>query len=173
MKTDHESQRFDKIQRVPKGLLELLSLAGGQTPFLLDGIVHGQLELLQYYGLTQLQSVFVNNGAVAEGGTVQLNLPTAWCVLFGAELVVAKTATCTDLRGGIRLNRGTGLSLTLREEPMMPFFVQAAVGTLTLGYVCPYPLLCPPGSIVIGQIALLEVDATCNATIAAEFGVLG
>lgn len=173
MKTSHEQQGTDKIQRVPKGLLELLSLAGGQTPYLLSGVVHPTLDLLQFYGLTQLQSAFVTNAAVAELGQVQLQLPASWTVLFGAVVTVVKTATITDLRVSVSLNRGVGVFLRLREEPLMPFFTAAAAGTLTLPYFSPYPLLCPPNSVIMGQPSLLEGDATCNMTVAAEFGVLG
>src|SRR5437868_7486753 len=95
----------DRIQRVPNGLLNLLSLQGGRTPELVADQVVGELELLQFYGLTQLttQSSSANP---AEGTSVALTLSsTAWTILFGASAEFTATGTLTALAGEVRLTR--------------------------------------------------------------------
>lgn len=171
-KPPHAQEPFDKIQRVPKGLLELLSLAGGQTPFLLDGIVRGQLDLLQFYGQTQLQTVTANNAAAAEAVQVIAQLGPSWTVLFSLQATIVKTATMTALRGAVALNRQAGLLMQIRQEELGPFGA-TETGIVSVCQFFPYPLLCPPNSEVIASCPIIGTDANANVSVRAEFGVLG
>jgi hypothetical protein len=163
-----------KIQRVPTGLLELLSISGGGTPIDLEERVRGGLDFLQLYGASQLQSGFANNAALAEGGNgVVLTLnATRWTVLFAAGAAVQKTATATALRASINLNRRTQFGTVIASEELGPFGA-TETGTCTFGALLPYPLVCPPGTTIAVILNVLGTDATANVSAFAEFGVIG
>lgn len=162
-----------RIQRVPRGLNDLLNIFGGTTPTELEDRVQSSLELLQLYGLTQLQTASASDAALAEGGTVSLTMSaTRWTVLFAAQVGITKTATMTALRGSILLNRSLGVAIQLKQEECGPFGATES-GFIAVAHWCPYPVLCPPGSIVQGSLAILGTDATANVSVRAEFGVLG
>ena len=163
-----------KIQRVPRGLNDLLSIIGGQTPTELETKTRLSLESIQLYGTTQLQFGFANNAALAEGGLgVQLTLSaTNWTVLFGAHGTFVKTATATALRGAVTLTRRTAAPIVLFTQELGPFGA-TETGSALVGGLLPYPLICPPGTIVASLLSILGTDATANVSISAEFGVLG
>ena len=162
-----------KIQRVPRGLNELLSIVGGQTPAELEQRTRLTLEAIQFYGTQQLQSGFANGAALAEGTAITLTLhPTAWTVLFGVTGAIVKTATMTALRGAIGLTRRTQFGITLFAEELGPFGATES-GTCSYGGFLPYPLLCPPGTTVDARANVIGTDATANVSVFAEFGVLG
>ena len=163
-----------KIQRVPRGLNELLSIVGGQTPIELEQRTRLTLESIQLYGAQQLQSGFANNAALAEGGNgVVLTLSaTNWTVLFNAGAAIVKTATATALRASINLNRRVQFGTVIAAEELGPFGA-TETGTCSFGVQLPYPLLCPPGTTVAVIVNVLGTDATANASVFAEFGVIG
>ena len=172
-KPPHSTAPDDKIQRVPRGLLELLSLAGGQTPYLLSGTVAPSLELLQLYGLTQLQSGVASNAVSTETVGADLVLsPTAWTVLFAATGQINKTATMTALFGTIVVRRTGGASSLVAGVPLGPFGA-TETGFVSFGGYLPYPLVCPPGTVVTCVASIIGTDATAVAIALAEFGVLG
>lgn len=161
------------IQRVPRGLGEILSIFGGQTPQRLSDEVGGVLELVQYYGLQQNRVAFVNNAAAAEGANVDLVMSTnAWTVLFAAEGVMIKTATMTAGRISVRLQRNATSDIQLFGDSIEPFGA-TETGPCSVGGFLPYPLLCPPNTIVRMRPQIIGTDATANVTISAEFGTLG
>lgn len=164
-----------KIQRLPRGLNDLLSIFGGQTPQNLEETVRGSLELLQFYGLQQRQLLALNNAALAEGGNVQVTA-AQWFVLFGATVTVVKTATATALRGAIFVNRsGSGAAnsnLPVSAQEGGPFGA-TETGAVHMPWQPSFPWLCPPGTTIQGFLAILGTDATANVTIQAEVGVLG
>lgn len=161
------------IQRVPRGLANILSLQSGRTPVALGDQVTAILDLLQCYGLTQLQTAQTQNAAAAEGtSVVVVPSSTAWCVLFGAQVSVVKTATMTALRAGIGLQRTSGAIQRVAEETLSPFGA-TETGTITVPFWAPYPILLPPGSQVVGVAAIIGTDATADVTTRVEFGLLG
>ena len=161
-----------KIQRVPRGLNELLSIVGGQTPAELEQRTRLTLESIQFYGTQQLQSGFANNAAAAEAAAVNLTLhPSAWTVLFGAQGAILKTGTMTALRGEVGIVRRTQFGVMLFAEELGPFGA-TETGTVSWGGYLPYPLLCPPGTIVNARASVIGTDATANVSVFAEFGVL-
>lgn len=161
-----------KIQRVPRGLNELLSIAGGATPVELEERTRGTLELLQFYASTQLQAVSANNAAVVEANTLLVKMSAErWTVLFSASATFVKTATVTALRGTISLNRRTPFDAVLFTEELGPFGA-TETGGANFGGMLPYPLLCPPDSILRVTPNIIGTDANVNATIIAEFGLL-
>jgi hypothetical protein len=163
------------IQRVPTGLLNLLSMASsGENPRDLAATVSGVLDLLQFYGLQQRQIIFATNAATAEGTAVPIPALTTWGVLFAANFTVAKTATMTALRAGIFVLRGSSppTPMLMMAEELGPFGA-TETGSASFAFVPPYPLLLPPGSLIQGIPQIIGTDATANCTVVAEIGILG
>lgn len=160
----------DKIQRVPRGLLELLSLQGGRTPELLADQVAGTIELSQYYA-NLTPAVFVDqNAALASGGSITRGIPTAppqWWLLLGVCAQVTKTATMTRCRIST-FARSMGLAV----EEMS--FITATTGLCTMAtWVAPYPMLMQPGDSVTLSLDLLAGDATADVRLRLRTGILG
>lgn len=163
----------ETIQRVPRGLGEVLSTFGGVTPAKIEDAIRGTLDLLQFYGLTQLQSAFQFNAAAAEGAAVTVTpSASAWTVLYGAYGVIGKTATMTALRGNVVVNRRTQFDGLLFSDELGPFGA-TETGNCAFGGRLPFPLLLPPGSTVSASAQIIGTDATATVSIFAEFGVLG
>lgn len=169
-----------QIQRPPRGLANVLSLQTGDTPRTLDTNVHGTIDLLQMYGLTQLQVGRVNAAALAEAAAVNLFLAggaafttpgDVWTVLFGVFGFFTKTATMTALTGEVYVNR-VGSSTLLQARELGPFGA-TETGQPAVGLWMPYPLVCPPGSSVSAVPSIIGTDATAAVSVLAEFGVLG
>lgn len=162
------------IQRVPRGLGNLLSLQSGQTPRNIADELVGTLDLLQFYGQTQVQTAQANNAAVAEGVSVTV-IPSAqsWIVLFAASVLIVKTATMTALRGAVSYQRSsTNLLLRLAEDQLGPFGA-TETGTCAVGWVNPAGMICPPGTQITGSAVIIGTDATADVTVRCEFGLLG
>ena len=161
----------EKIQRVPRGLNDLLALSGGQTPQLLADEVRPTLDLLQLYGLTQAQTLIATNAAAAEGATVGILLSaTQWTVLFAICATVAKTATMTALEIGATLQR-QGVQIPIVSRAGGPFGA-TETGAVHAPFFLPYPTLCPPGTVVGAVATIIGTDATASVTVRAEVGFL-
>lgn len=162
-----------KIQRVPQGLANLLACFTG-APSELEERVRGSIELLQMYGLQQRQILNTVNAAQAENtGIVVTPSLTDWLVFFGASYTLTKTATMTALGVSIQMRRSGGaVSIALNAGQGGPFGA-TETGNFTLPYWAPYPILCPPGTVFIGSLLILGTDATANAQLTLEFGIVG
>jgi len=160
------------IQRVPQGLGQLLSTFGGQTPQAIEDNARAVVELLQFYGLQQRTQLSATNAALTEGTPLSVTLPNAWCVFFGAELQIVKTGTITALFASLSLLRSGQFSMCVASETFDPFSA-TETGTVRLPFWAPYPILCPPKTVVIGRADIIGTDANVNATVSAEFGILG
>lgn len=163
-----------KIQRVPRGLNDLLSIFGGATPQELEERVRGTIDLLQFYGLTQLQTTIGTNAAAAEGaGTSPALPPRNWFLLFGVSANVVKTATVTALRADIALNRACDQALLLFTSGDLGPFGATETGTCSFGGRLDTPLLCPPGTTIACLMRIIGTDATAQITGFAEFAIVG
>lgn len=162
----------DKIQRVARGLAELLSLAGGRTPQLLVDDVQSTLDLLQFYGLQQLQTRTSTDPAAVQGSGTGITLSsTSWTVLFGVDMAVTLAAAMTALSAGILLRRNTSGFIGVAESSYLGAF--SAGGTYQLSWRPAYPVLCPPGTIAFAGMNKLAGVANAALTTTAEFGTLG
>jgi len=164
-----------RIQRVPRGLNELLSIFGGSTPTELEDRVQATLDLLQMYGLTQEQVRGANNPAEVENGTVGFVLSTTqWTVLFDLTATFIKTATMTALRAscGIRISSDVSQEVTLGSDQLGPFGA-TETGAAMLIPALPYPRLLAPNTLVWGRPNIIGTDANVNITVGAHFGVVG
>lgn len=167
-----------KIQRVPRGLDQLLSTFGGQTPIQLADDVRAIIDLLQFYGLTQRSHAA---GAVAGVGSSLINPQvtitpslTNWSILFTAMAGIQPIAAATTWVGfgPILARAGTpgvsGFSILKAYEAAPPVGANAFAE-----FVAPYPMLLPPGT-QVGCLMWSTLGAGAqNVTISAEFGLLG
>jgi len=161
-----------KIQRVPRGLLDFLSISGGGNPVDLEDRVRAVIELTQFYGLQQMQTGLASNAAAAEGTLVPLVLSAQqWTVLFAACATVTHTGTMTALAFNVNLTRTGALAMPLAQYSDLAT-VATATGAVQAPWFAPYPLLCPPGSAVGATATIIGTDATASVTVRAEFGVL-
>lgn len=170
------------VQRVPLGLLDLLSLKDvGKLPRELSGVVQPSLDLLQFYGLTQIRHFSANDAALAEGGTVTC-IPGAaggpddprgkWALLFAACGIFIKTATATALRGSIVISRLNVNTIPVASLELGPFGA-TETGACDVPFVPPYPLILAPPWDVRAALKILGTDATANVTATAQIGVFG
>lgn len=152
----------------------MLSTFGGVTPQAIEASIHGVMELLQFYGLSQVQVLTTAATPLAVGNTVTLPLGDDWCVLFSASASFAKTATMTALRGRVNIGRGQNAitSALFPDEELGPYGATTA-GQGRVGGFLPYPLLCPPGSSILAGPNVLGTDANVTVIATAEIGVLG
>jgi hypothetical protein len=163
----------ETVQRVPRGLGQVLSTFGGVTPGKIEDSIRGSLDLLQFYGLTQLQSAFANNAAAAEGIAVPVVLSaSSWTILFGCTGNIGKTGTMTALRANLTMNRGTAFDALLFAEELGPFGA-TETGNAAFGGRLPFPVLLPPGATVACAASIIGTDATASVSVFAEFGTLG
>lgn len=161
-----------RIQRVPRGLGNLLSIFGGQTPQELEDRVRGQLELLQMYGLQQRQVFTFTAAAQTTGGTA-IGTPSSdrWCVLHSAFCTVDANVGLTDLAASIGVVRGaTGPSILVAYEQMNP--VIAINFSWRLCWQPAYCWLLPPGSQVFVLLNVLAGLANTAISVTAEIGLL-
>lgn len=163
-----------QIQRVPRGLNELLSIFGGGTPHELEDRVRVSLEALQFYGAMQRRVVSNADAAMAEGSqVVVIPSTTNWFVLFGATAQCTKTATMTALSLALTValnNQSTqefGLAFTEFQR-----FGATETGLVDVTHVCPYPLVLPPNTAISARLRILGTDATASTSITAHVGVL-
>jgi hypothetical protein len=164
-----------KIQRVPRGLNDLLSISGGTTPVELEDRVRSTLELIQFYGLQQRAVFAGNNPAVAENvGVVVTPSVGAWIVLFGASATIIKTATMTALRASIsyRLAGDVNQEPALASEELGPFGA-TETGAVSVVFRAPFPLILPPNTVFVARAQIIGTDATANVTVGVEAGILG
>lgn len=161
------------IQRVPKGLSDVLSIFGGQTPQQLAEQVVGELDLLQFYGLQQRSSLQAGNAAAVQGTAVTVSTPaTSWGVLFALQGTVIKQAAMTELALWIAWQRGTPAItqvLAYGEAPRLG----AAGAVFTVVFVPAYPVLLPPGSTFVANLTGLAGVANAVLGVQAEVGLLG
>ena len=155
-----------KIQRVARGLQNLLSLSGGDGPRELEDRVRPIIDLLQLYGQSQKQ-ILTASGTPAEAAPVSLTTPTdAWCVLFNAAATATKTATMTALR--VQLWVDTIAVASVEGGP----FGATETGGVACPFVPPYPWILPPGTGIFATCPIIGTDATAALGISARIGVL-
>lgn len=168
-----------RIQRVPQGLLNLLSIFGGTTPQELEDRVRASIDLTQFYGLQQIRFLQETNAALAEGSAVSVlsaasgtdGLAKQWCVLFHCTGIFQKTATATALRGAMQIARQSGNYTPVASEELGPFGA-TETGSTDVCFVPPYPMLLVPPWDIRAALRILGTDATAVVTSQALVGVL-
>lgn len=159
------------IQRVPRGLSEALTIFGGQTPVKLGDTAVGQIDLLQFYGLSQIQLPTTVDGALASAGTVDIIVPqTQWWLFFQSNVSVTEQAALTSLQ----LQLGF---LMQQQSNQLVAFAEKKAGFIAtdefiLAHVSPYPRLLPPLTRIRARARFAGV-ATVACGITATVGVFG
>lgn len=160
-----------RVQRTPRGLSQLLSIFGGETPQSLAPELRAHLNVLQLYGLTNQQRVTNSNSVLAEGGTVAIAASQDWWIIYSMHLVVVKTATMTALQLSLQLGQPAAVG-TLWARSYEPFGATEA-GTIADGFFFPEPRIMPPGTFGQVSMGILGTDATANVGVSMIVGVLG
>lgn len=166
----------EKIQRVPRGLNNLLTISGGQTPQLISDQITGTLDLLQFYGLTQVQRRQAVDAAWVEGTLMTITVPaTEYWIWYTAELSMAKSATVTTMEASLAYGPA-GQQVTVQHFSRAPGTTAAAgvdTGTLVFGFQSNYPVVLLPTWTITARLDILGADANVGAALSALVGVLG
>lgn len=161
-----------KISRVPRGLTEVLSAYGGVTPGELEDRARGVIDLLQFYGLSQVQRLQDVNPTMAEGGNFSKIVPAnQYWVVYQMGIAFAKTATMTAFSFSIGLGPN-GSSVSVMSRSFEPYGATEN-GTVSWGEMLPYPRLLLPGWAIDYRLDILGTDATANVSMASLVGILG
>lgn len=162
----------EKIQRIPRGLADLLSLQSGLSPVELEDRVRGVIDITQLYGWTQRAMFQFPSAAFAENVPAVIAMPGRWIILFGVSATFAKTATLTALRGNIWLAGYAGTGQIYASEELGPFGA-TETGNAIVTFVPPYPMILPPTLSIFANASIIGTDATVNIAVSADVGVLG
>jgi hypothetical protein len=163
------------IQRVPQGLSQLLSTFGGQTPMAMADQVIGVLDLLQFYGLSQRQTLTMGvAGAGASTTDPQaFVIPSAsnWSVLFTVHATLVLQVGTTSVGFGVSVQRpGSGAAALETRD----YGTGLVVGSrLCVAHQPGQPLLLPPGSRVGGWMYSTLGSGVQDVAVTADIGVLG
>jgi len=161
------------VQRYPNGLLEMLGLKGLSPPRALADEIVGHLDLLQFYGQSQLQNLSASNAALAENGIITVTpQESAWTLLFGVACVIVKTGTMTACEGAWSKGPIASAQWLASTGSLFPFGA-TETGAVRRGFRFPYPLILPPATPINFVLSILGTDATANCSVQAEFGVFG
>jgi hypothetical protein len=137
------------IQRTPRGLLELLSVFGGDAPRLLDEEVSGIVDLRDFYGADRMINTQTVGAAGAYPRTVSTT-PVGTTIRvhnFGAQLNnVAAGAANAYYIGLVRLQDPNQIQVPVFSAVYQAPAAGYAAGTLLdFGGQLPYPRVIPPG----------------------------
>jgi hypothetical protein len=155
------------IQRTPRGLSDVLSIFGGQTPKALEESARGIVDLLQFYGLSQ-RTTQQNVTVAAENAPLVITVPpNQWWLLYGASLQIAKTATMTALRGVIQIG-----STAYASGELGPFGA-TETGNVHVPFVPASPMVLPPGTSLVARASIIGTDANATCQFDVDVGILG
>lgn len=158
-----------QIQRVPRGLANLISSFGGLTPRELEDQVRACIDATQFYGLQTYIRQLGTDPALALGGTINLTVPaTEFWLLYdvGCNIVGAAGMTSAHISFAV--------GPTGSETAFFSFVPPPAIAaTFQDGLTLPYPRLLLPGWRL--QLRLNNLQGVANASVAfsAGVGVLG
>jgi hypothetical protein len=157
------------IQRVPQGVLDLLSMKGIENlPKDFSTTLIPIVDLLQFYGNQQRQLLSAS-GNPASGGSLTTPITTQWTVLFGGSVQATNTATMTFLSVALfAAGPNATIGLAAKEK-----IAAATTGQFRLNWLADYPMVFPPGTTYFAQVDTLGVDATVALFTSFSIGILG
>ena len=159
------------IQRHPFGLLDALSIKGVSPPSNLGETVAPVLDLLQFYGLQQMQRRNAFNVALAEAASLTLTVPAnEYWLLYDLGGSVVKTGTMTAFQCSVGYGPA-GQNVGVLDFNGTPFGA-TETGTAIFGMPMPYPRLLLPTWEIVYRLNILGTDANANCSVAALVGVL-
>lgn len=165
---------MNTIQRVPRGLLELIGAFGGVNPRLMTDEVRPVISLEQFFARMQLQVTSTTNAALAEGGQI-VHTASTWQLLIAAEVRLTTTATMNGWETSIRFGTNvTGNSVALASRANNPFTAGIPAGVISSCVFVPdTPFVLAPGNLILGTLDVLGTDATAAVDLRIAFGSLG
>lgn len=156
------------IQRVARGLLNVLGNYGGQTPPELADKIQGTIDTLQFFGQQQQTALFATNAAAASGSGLTIAVPSnQYWLLASLTARAIEQAAMTQLR--LTLKVSPNFQIVAYGEKNAAF---AGGATYAVPWVAPYLYILPPGASLDAEIAFAGV-ANANWTLQAAVGVLG
>lgn len=163
-----------KIQRTPRGLNSLLSIAGGETPIHLEDHIQGSIELMQVYGAPHRQLFQGTNATLTEGTPIGIGPPfviNAPYLLYGASLTATQTATLTALSMSIWLGvPPAGYTVYSKE---FQNFGATVTGQAKASWYAPYPILLMPNISCFATCDIIGTDANvANAVFSMDIALL-
>lgn len=165
-----------KIQRVPRGLNDLLAIFGGATPQYLEDNARLVLDAWQLYGSTQLQQFSNSDAALAENSQITFTPSNdRWTVVFSGAVIITQTGTMTAYHGSVSHGVGVGATIATATpifSTQLDVFGATVTGTVRRPWVFPYPRLFPPGTRWFYNLDILGTDATANQSFQIVAGVL-
>ncbi len=165
------------VQRIPGGLLELLSAktSGYSVTGLLPD-VRPTLDMLQMFGLGQpLETVLANGPTVVEGAAVQILVPAdQWWMLYAMGMRYVKTATSYFVGSLAISTSGATESVPLGQQYSgdLPHASTAAPFVAAATFTPASPWLLPPGTALWGIVDVLGTDANVDVTLYARIARL-
>lgn len=161
------------IQRVAQGLLNTLNIRGGQTPTELEPKVRGTVNLLQFFGSQQVQTLTSGSGAVAASATTPQATVTLtdWAVLFCAQAAELPQAGRTESGFGVSIKRPGQRGCLYATRDVGPY-AAGTITTLSVAFVPPEPMILPPGT-VIGILGYSGPGGNGIYSITVDLGNLG
>lgn len=163
------------IQRVARGLTEMLGAFGPDGPRTLGDEVHGSLNLEPFYARQQQQTVS-QQATVAESGEVVFgNTNTNWLYVTAVSLQILSTATMTAYAGSIGFRQGvsTGVWVMLAHGNWNDGGLGVNRTFVVCEWVPTFPFLMAPGNVLRGRLDALGADPTAQLNLNVLFGALG
>lgn len=164
------------VQRIPGGLLELLSAkTSGFTFAGMSRELQLSLDTLQLFGLGQpIETINEVDATMAEADQIIITVPaTEWWLLYAAGSHYVRSATQTGVIMSLGIATGTpAVSVPVAAGPKESVAPGVAAGAdcVAITWMPPYPFMLPPGSQLVFQLDILGTDATvsvaCRARIA-------
>lgn len=162
------------IQRFPGGLLELLaSKTLGENPRELGAVVNPSIDVLQCYGLSNVEHVSVA-GTIAENAGVSITVPpTEWWLLYAMDGRAGISATQTGVQIGIGMSKALTVGAITRlaggHFANSDFGAGTGGSDVSLAFFAPgIPWLLPPETTLWLILEVLGTDATCDVDLTAR-----
>lgn len=165
------------IQRVARGLTEMLGAYGPDGPRTFEDGVRGVVSLESFYARQQQTTTSIQ-GTVAESGEVVF--PTSagvvnWTYITAVSLRIQSTATMTAYAGSIAMRMPTNFGPWV--DLAHGNWNDGGLGVNRSFVVCEYvpslPFLLSPGQILRGRLDALGADPTAQINLQVLFGALG
>lgn len=162
------------IQRIARGLTEVLGAFGAENPRELADEVRGTMALEPFYARQQLQTLSVENLALAQSGEVFWN-PTFNAYLIAASMRIVSTAAMTAYAGSIAWRPGvnTGIWVDLAHNNWNTGGLGAGRSLCVCEFVPASPFYIMPGQVIRARLDVLGVDPTAAVNLQLMFGALG
>lgn len=158
------------IQRYPFGMLETLAIKGVAAPSNLSETVAPTMEMLQFYGNQQRQLLTGVSAGLARGANLQAGNSQQWCIVYGANVEITKTATM--LLAGLSVFVSGPFATIFLASDFWTVGAAVADGKWRLSWVAPYPMVFGPNTSFFANLDSCT-DAAAAVSVSFSVGILG